>query len=102
MKSLSPSNEPYKSLYNSMVKNMKGDENLEKDELKVKDNFEQIAKTFELAKTVFKLQDKKAKELLKVVKNEFTEDSKPQMEILNRLKKEHLYLGLSAKRKESM
>ena len=43
-----------------MVKSMKGDENLEEDELKVaKDNFEQIAKTFELAKTVFKLQDKK-------------------------------------------
>ena len=89
---LSPSNEPYKHLYNSMVKSMKGDENLKKDELTTaKENFEQIAKTFELAKTVFKLQDKKAKELFKVVKNEFTGDSKPKIwDILNRLKKEHL------------
>ena len=77
--SLSPSIEPYKSLYNSMVKSMKGDEYLEKKEIEeAKENFEQIAKTFELAKTVFKVQDKKAKELLKVVKNEFTENPKPE------------------------
>ena len=60
-----------------MVKSMKGDENLKKNELTAV--FEQIAKTFEFAKTVFKLQDKKAKELFKVVKNEFTGDSKPKI-----------------------
>ena len=66
---LSPSNEPYKHLFNSMVKSMKGDEYLEENEVKIaEDNFEQIAKTFEFAKTVFKLQDKKAKQLLSEVK----------------------------------
>ena len=63
-----------------MVKSMKGDEYLTDNEIKIaEDNFEQIAKTFEFAKTVFKLQDKKAKELFKVVKNEFTGDSKPKI-----------------------
>ena len=77
---LSPSNEPYKHLFNSMVKSMKGDEYLVENEIEeAKENFEQIAKTFEFAKTVFKLQDEKAKELLKVVKNQFTEDSKPKI-----------------------
>ena len=83
--SLSPSNEPYKSLYNSMVKSMKGDENLEEDELKVAGkNFEQIAKTFELAKAVFKVQDKKTKKLAKVVQNKFTKGSEPKIKIYSK------------------
>ena len=82
---LSPSNEPYKSLYNSMVKSMKGDEYLEKNELEVaKGNFEQIAKTFEFAKTVFKLQEEKTKKLAKVVQNKFTKGSEPKIKIYSK------------------
>ena len=77
---LSPSKEPYKHLFNSMVKSMKGDDYLEPNEIKeAKENFEQIAKTFEFAKTVFKLQENTANQLLNVVKNKFAEDSKAKI-----------------------
>ena len=82
---LSPSNEPYKHLFNSMVKSMKGDENLKEDEIKVaKENFEQIAKTFEFAKTIFKEQEKKTKKLAKDVKNKFTKGSEPKIKIYSK------------------
>lgn len=79
--SLSPSDEPYKSLYNSMVKSMKGDEYLIENEIEeAKENFEQIAKTFEFAKTVFKFQDEKAKQLLiELEKLEFPKNSEPKI-----------------------
>ena len=49
-----------------------------------KGNFEQIAKTFEFAKTVFKLQEEKTKKLAKVVQNKFTKGSEPKIKIYSK------------------